>query len=40
MEWVRQFPDSPWYGAAGDAVLEKPVPLVSIRYQKRELQPA
>jgi MoaA/NifB/PqqE/SkfB family radical SAM enzyme len=40
MEWVRQFPDSPWHGAAEDAVLAKPVPLVSIRYLKRELQPA
>jgi hypothetical protein len=40
MEWVRDYPDSPWAGAAGGAVLAPPVPLVSIRYLKRELQPA
>lgn len=37
MEWVRDYPDSPWYPAAGGATLAPRVNLVSLRYRKPEL---
>lgn len=37
MEWVRDYPDSPWHGAAGGATLTAPVPLVKLHYRKPEL---
>jgi hypothetical protein len=41
MEWVKDYPASPWHGAAdGGPVLAPPVPLVALRYRKPELQPA
>jgi len=41
MEWVKDYPASPWHGAAdGGPVLAPAPPLVTLRYRKPELQPA
>jgi MoaA/NifB/PqqE/SkfB family radical SAM enzyme len=41
MEWVRQFPNSPWRGAAAGAPVTAAPPLVPLTYRPlAELQPA
>jgi MoaA/NifB/PqqE/SkfB family radical SAM enzyme len=40
MEWVRQYPDSPWHGAADGVRIAAPRPLVSLSYRSRSLQAA
>ena len=40
MEWVRQYPGSPWHGAAGHEVAGTPRRLVALTYGGRGVQPA
>jgi hypothetical protein len=40
MEWVRQYPGSPWHGAAGQQVAATPRPIVALTYTGRAVQPA
>jgi hypothetical protein len=40
MEWVREFPGSPWHGAAGPEVPAAPRRLVALTYAGRGAQPA
>lgn len=40
MEWVRQYPGSPWHGSADGARIAPQQKLVSLSYPKRSLQVA
>jgi MoaA/NifB/PqqE/SkfB family radical SAM enzyme len=40
MEWIRQYPGSPWHGAAGPEAPAAPPRLVALTYAGRGVQPA
>jgi MoaA/NifB/PqqE/SkfB family radical SAM enzyme len=39
MQWVRQYPGSPWYGAAEPIGIQPPDQFVSLTYRGRGVQP-
>jgi len=39
LDWLRQYPASPWHGAAGPAPARVSEPMVALTYRKRRSQP-
>ena len=40
MQWIRQYPQSPWFGAAGPHEAAPPERFVALGYARRSAQPA